>query len=138
MTNDVQDTDTLLSAHVAEEIRALLARRKMSGRELARRLGVSPNWVSLRTSGEQEIGLNDLQRIASILGVSVSDLLPRDPNAITRQKFRPALGERVVATVGEARAPRSHVRKHRPGRPVSQTRPIGPLTRPATAVTAGR
>ncbi|PZM88676.1 MAG: hypothetical protein DIU79_16495 [Actinobacteria bacterium] len=78
MTNDVQQTEMDMSGRVAEEIRALLARRRMSGRELARQLGVSPSWVSYRLTGTQPIDLNDLDAIAQVLGVGIVDLLPRD------------------------------------------------------------
>lgn len=65
-----------MSGRVAEEIRALLARRRMSGRELARALDVSPSWVSYRLTGTQPIDVNDLDRIARVLGVGIVDLLP--------------------------------------------------------------
>lgn len=68
---------TRLTDLVAEEIRALLARRRMSGRELARQLGESPSWVNFRLTGHTPVGLNDLQRIAEALGVGVLDLLPQ-------------------------------------------------------------
>ena len=55
----------------------MLARRRVSGRELARRLDVSSPWVSYRLTGNQEIGLDDLERIAAALDVPVTDLLPR-------------------------------------------------------------
>lgn len=55
----------------------MLGRRRMSGRELARQLDVSASWVSYRLTGQQPIDLNDLDRIASTLGVTVADLLPR-------------------------------------------------------------
>lgn len=55
----------------------MLARRRVSGRELARRLGVSSPWVSNRLTGHLEIGLDELQRIADALEVEVADLLPR-------------------------------------------------------------
>lgn len=66
-----------LSDLVAEEIRALMGRRRISGAELARRLGVSQMWVSYRLNGKQAIDLNDLARIARVLRVEPSDLLPR-------------------------------------------------------------
>jgi transcriptional regulator with XRE-family HTH domain len=66
-----------LSVRVAEEIRVMLARRRMSGRELARRLDVSPSWVNYRLTGAQPIDLNDLERISEALGVTVFDLIPR-------------------------------------------------------------
>ena len=66
-----------LSVRVAEEIRVMLTRRRMSGRELARRLDVSPSWVNYRLTGAQAIDLNDLERISEALGVTVFDLIPR-------------------------------------------------------------
>jgi transcriptional regulator with XRE-family HTH domain len=60
----------------AEEIRSMLGRKRVSGSELARRLGVSHTWVSYRLTGSQEIGLNDIYRIAEALDVDVYDLLP--------------------------------------------------------------
>lgn len=72
---DVMRAD--LSDRVAEEIRSWMGRRRISGAALARALGVSPAWVSYRLSGVQEIGLNDLQRIAAVLDVEAVDLMPR-------------------------------------------------------------
>ncbi|HEY0697216.1 MAG TPA: helix-turn-helix transcriptional regulator [Micromonospora sp.] len=66
-----------LSDLVAEEIRAMMARKRISGRQLAQKLGVSPSWVSYRLTGVQPIDLNDLQRIAHALDVIVLNLLPR-------------------------------------------------------------
>lgn len=53
-----------------------MGRRRISGAALARELNVSPAWVSYRLTGTQPIDLNDLERIASVLGVDVTDLLP--------------------------------------------------------------
>lgn len=66
-----------LSDQIAEEIRAMMARRRVSGRQLAQLLDVSPAWVSYRLTGTQEIGVNDLERIAEALDAEVLDLLPR-------------------------------------------------------------
>lgn len=70
------DNGDSLSARAAEEIRAMLGRKRVTGRELARRLDVSSPWVSQRLTGHTEIGLNDLELIAAALDVEVSDLLP--------------------------------------------------------------
>jgi DNA-binding Xre family transcriptional regulator len=90
MTLNASEPSPRLTEQVAEEIRALLARRRMSGRELARQLSASPSWVNFRLTGAQPISLDDLERFAAVLGVEVSDLLPR-PNE-----------GRVVATGGTA------------------------------------
>jgi transcriptional regulator with XRE-family HTH domain len=75
MSIDVPQGDRTLSDRVAEEIRALMARKRISGAELARRLEVSPMWISYRLAGRQEIGLTDLERISRILDVEPVDLL---------------------------------------------------------------
>lgn len=67
--------EATLSARVAEEIRVLMARRRMKQSQLARLLGVNDQWVSVRLRGAQEIGLNDLQAIAAALGVQPAALL---------------------------------------------------------------
>jgi transcriptional regulator with XRE-family HTH domain len=82
-----------LSDLVAEEVRALMARRKVSGRELADLLGVSPSWISYRLNGKQPIDLNDLERIANALEVPILTLIPtptqHDSPLIRLSKHRP-------------------------------------------------
>lgn len=73
MTNP--DT-TSLSDRVLAELRAELGRQNINRVELARRLGVERNWVHYRFSGETPLRLDDLQRIADALGVSIAQLLP--------------------------------------------------------------
>lgn len=75
MSIEVTPRGTTLSDRLAEEIRALLARRKISGRELARQLDVSPSWISYRLTGQQPIDVNDLAAIAEALGIQPVDLL---------------------------------------------------------------
>lgn len=70
-----------LNDQVAEEIRALLGRKRMSQAELARRLDVSGAWISYRLAGKQPIDLNDLDAIADVLGVQPGDLLAHRPDA---------------------------------------------------------
>jgi transcriptional regulator with XRE-family HTH domain len=83
-----------LSEQVAEEVRAMLARKRMSGRELARQLDVSQAWVSYRLTGHQEIGLNDLQRIARALDVEITALIPATAQRTgTRHDARGPAGE---------------------------------------------
>lgn len=68
---------TSLSDAVAKEIRVLLVRREMKQTELAARLGVNEMWLSRRLRGAQALDLNDLDRIAAVLEVQITDLLPR-------------------------------------------------------------
>lgn len=66
-----------LSPLVAKRIRGLMGEQNLSGAELARRLGVSQMWVSDRVrTAKTPIDLNDLDRIAGVLGVSYLDLIP--------------------------------------------------------------
>ena len=65
-----------LSDYAAGEIRAELARRQSTGKELAGKLGVSRSWISYRLTGTTEITLNDLDRIARALDIPFTTLLP--------------------------------------------------------------
>jgi transcriptional regulator with XRE-family HTH domain len=60
---------------VAEEIRVALARRRMTQADLARALGKSPPWVSMRLSGQITFDVSDLELIAAGLKVPVTSLL---------------------------------------------------------------
>jgi DNA-binding Xre family transcriptional regulator len=94
-----------LSERVAEEIRAMLGRQRMSGRQLASKLGVSQTWMSTRLAGTTPIDLNDLERIAGILDVDVFELLPaREGRVVThagatrRQTTVPKIGSLTSLT----------------------------------------
>jgi transcriptional regulator with XRE-family HTH domain len=124
MNADVADAQTPLTAYVAEEILALMGRRRMNKAELARRLGCDETWIGKRLNGRITINLDDLQRIAPILGVEVTALLPK--GATTREwPSRDPLEPRVVATIGEpsrrpARVRHPHGRRSRtPATPVA-------------------
>ncbi|WP_173078601.1 helix-turn-helix domain-containing protein [Phytohabitans rumicis] len=66
---------------VAENVRIELARRKMSAAELARRLGVPPQNLSRRMTGETPFDTDDLVQIANEFGISVTALLPVEQTA---------------------------------------------------------
>jgi transcriptional regulator with XRE-family HTH domain len=134
-----------LSKLVGKQVKLQLFLKEMSGRDLASQLGVSPSWVSYRLSGKQEIGLDDLFQIATVLGVDLDELLTPEvkakaskPEGRSSQDFEFAPAERAV-TVGQAsvalttRVSRTPRRKPAP-RPFSQPKP-GP-TRPVSAVPA--
>ena len=74
---------TTLSMRIAEEIRVLMVRKRVNQKQLAQRLNVSAMWVSGRLTGQTEIAVNDLPRIASALGVPMLDLLPRSERSGT-------------------------------------------------------
>jgi transcriptional regulator with XRE-family HTH domain len=76
MTTTPEQRAATFSELVAEEIDSVRGRRRMSQAQLAREIGKSEMWVSLRLRGRQEIGLNELALIAKALGVSVFQLMP--------------------------------------------------------------
>lgn len=97
-----------LRERTAEEIRALLGRRRISGAELARRTGMKQPYLSRRMTGELAFDLDDLEVIARELGVSVLDLLggkgvqPTVPDVAVAErlildqlKLRPAVPMRI-------------------------------------------
>lgn len=68
---------TRLADSVAAEVRAELARQHISGRQLARLLGEPYSKVGRWTKGDDPLDINELERIGSVIGVSVPDLLLR-------------------------------------------------------------
>lgn len=76
MTITPERSARTLSDLIAEEIRVALTRQRTSQRQFAAKLGVSPAWLNYRLTGVQEIGVNDLNRIAKALGMTVFDLMP--------------------------------------------------------------
>jgi len=73
--SDLHPPTGRLRARTAEEIRVLLARRRMSAAELARRTGMRQQALSRRMTGETAWDVDDLEVIAAALGVTVFDLL---------------------------------------------------------------
>lgn len=71
----------LLRERVAEEVRALMARKMMTGAELATAIGRSPMYVSRRVRGEVAFDLDDMQRLAEVFGIEVGALLPKGVEA---------------------------------------------------------
>src|SRR5690348_6844413 len=69
-------TQQRLRAAVAEEVRALLARRRISSVKLAAQIGRSQAYVSRRLNGDVAFDLDDLENIARVLRVRVTDLVP--------------------------------------------------------------
>lgn len=69
-------TTSVLATAVAKELRLYLMRRGMSQQRIADQLGEHQTWVSRRLTGQTEITLAELERLAVALDVSVIDLLP--------------------------------------------------------------
>jgi transcriptional regulator with XRE-family HTH domain len=68
--------DPEIVAATAAAIRAEMARKRITVRDLATELGVSRAWVSRRTTGDMPTTPDEVQRIASALGIDAAVLLP--------------------------------------------------------------
>jgi transcriptional regulator with XRE-family HTH domain len=111
-----------LREHVAEEVRVALARRRMSASRLAKELGVSQTYVWRRLSGETAFDLDDLEKIAKVLRVSIVDLLPKASTTVTEAK-----PDTHAGSLTRGRPPGRADRSVRPGgvrRPTRMTPPI--------------
>lgn len=114
----------------------MLGRKRVTGRELARRLDVSQPWVSYRLTGHKEIGVNDLERIAQALEVEITELLPKP--ALRDQRDPGRINGRSGAMQGQPRSTRL-LEGHKTSRtadpttdnPPPQRTGIGPRSRPS-------
>lgn len=116
-----------LREHVAEEIRVLLARKRMSAAELARRTGIKQSTISRRMTGETAFDMDDLEVIAEVLEVEVGDLMPKTV------KTGGSLNHNFEAVVRSDDVPAA---RHQAARPIGggrrdATRPASPI-RPST------
>lgn len=127
-----------LREHVAEEIRVLLARRRMSGAELARRTGIKQSTMSRRMTGETAFDMDDLEAIAAVLDVEVGDLIPRSIDKGVGRNFEEAPADAAV-TIGQGSVDLvnrviPNPEPHRAPWPFGPSKP-GP-TRPVSAIPA--
>lgn len=74
MTGTVRD-------HVAGVLRAEMARRKLTQREMGARCGRSHQWVTDRLNGKTPCNVDDLELLASVLGIPVAQFLPAPERA---------------------------------------------------------
>lgn len=63
------------SQATAANLRAELARRRMSGRELARRIHKPPMWTQRRLAGTLDITLDDLALICGALDIPMASVI---------------------------------------------------------------
>lgn len=135
MTMSPGDPAKTLTQLVATEIKVEMARQDLRQSQLARKMGVTEQWLSVRLRGRQPIDLNDLARIAHALGVEVHRLLPEPEVANTLWNPPPADRPRSEP-VSPDRPPRGPRRERtRPGRttPREDTRRPGWFPRPVPA-----
>lgn len=62
---------------MSREIRKELGARKMSGRDLASKIGRSEHYVRARLNDQVEFNLGDVRDIAAVFGITTSELLRR-------------------------------------------------------------
>lgn len=121
----MRNTETVrvqsIREQIAEEVRVLLARRKISASELARRMGVTQPYISRRLNGETALDVDDLALIAQVLGVDVIDLLPaRLPEG------------RTVVVAGDAHRQTTVPKAELPKQPRLNSRPSNPVPKQST------
>ena len=113
--------DATLNDRVAEEIRVILARKRLTATELARKSGMTQRSISRRITSEKAIDMHDLERIARALDVDIHDLLPA-------RGVNYASSPATLGTI-PAPAPRHPVAVGRTATAVAvRTRTIGPRT----------
>lgn len=84
MTITPEASAKTLTQLVATEIKLQMVRSDdMKQSQLARKIGKTEQWLSVRLRGRQPIDLNDLYLIAEGLGVSVHQLMPPPDVAAT-------------------------------------------------------
>jgi transcriptional regulator with XRE-family HTH domain len=78
MTAEIIHTDEqeTYGEKVAAEVRAVAARKRVTGQRLAHAVGMTPMSMSRRMTGHQPFDIDELAAVATALGVRVEDLLP--------------------------------------------------------------
>jgi len=99
MTTTVEAAAPSATEDVAAQVRAELARRRMSGRELARRTPKDAQYWWRRLAGEVPLNVEDLVLIADVLEVPVSVLVAPLDAAVrggdANDRYGPAAGQDV-------------------------------------------
>lgn len=67
---------------VAEILRVEMARRRMTQRKLADATGLSQSYIGRRMTGEMPFTTDDLDKVAGVLGMQVSALIPQGATAL--------------------------------------------------------
>ena len=71
-----------LAERIRSAVNAQLVQRGISQRELARRLGWSQQYTWRRLAGRKEFSPTDLDQIASVLDLPVTELIPIDATEV--------------------------------------------------------
>lgn len=82
------DTHSELTEQALTSIAKILHRRRISAREVCRRLGEQHTWLSKRFAGEHALTLADVDRIAGAINESAADLLGFPQTPLARSEAR--------------------------------------------------
>jgi DNA-binding Xre family transcriptional regulator len=122
-----------LSEAVAEEIRVAMVRRRWRQSDLASALGTNEAWLSRRLAGKTDLSIDDLARIAAVLEVPVTELLPR---SASEAPARTVAGGGSRITVGSSNQAERMIdgMAGRPGHGPARTITGRPQSRPSSGV----
>jgi transcriptional regulator with XRE-family HTH domain len=80
---------------IAAEVRAIMARRQVSGSELAREMGVDQTWLSRRTTGKVAFTAGELQQLMDILDEDIIRVFAAGAASLAAErKTNPCLSDR--------------------------------------------
>jgi len=74
---------TLRRTRIAAEIRAELARQQMSQATLSAATGITPSTLRARLQGVQPFWMDELDQIANVIGVPLSELITRSDEQVS-------------------------------------------------------
>jgi transcriptional regulator with XRE-family HTH domain len=98
--SDFEATASQADKLIAAEIRAELARARVTQSALAKRLGVSRAWVSRRLSGDVPLSVGVVAGIAAQLGVDFATLAAPVDGRQRSDRSRPTRRKRVTTFRG--------------------------------------
>ena len=86
MTTALSAAPTSFSEIVAANVRATTARRGMSATDLARATGINRSALGMRWNGQRQWQLEDLDRVATVLGTTPWALATPAPGDVWRPR----------------------------------------------------
>jgi transcriptional regulator with XRE-family HTH domain len=99
-----QAEDQTVRDHVAAEVRAELARQKLSVSEAARRLGWTQPFLQRRVMGSRTFEVSELAQVAQLLSVPIEQFFPDYLSARSKIiRYDPNEGTSVIKTLSSGR-----------------------------------
>lgn len=113
-----------LTQLVATEVKVQMARADVRQSQLAREIGKTEQWLSVRLRGRQPIDINDLALIAKGLHVGIHDLLP-PPDEAAQAVTGPSAIPRYLDLPVRIETHTDRPRDNRPSGKAGPSHPIG-------------